>query len=95
MSCYRNVYDKQREMLELQAAHRRLEAARAIKQVNAKTERGKKRGIAFVSLFAAAKQLVDNHPKRFPYLEYAVRGIEKDNLAPPLENTQIGATRHA
>lgn len=47
--------------------------------------RADRRGLAFVSLFAAAKQLVDNHPKRFPYLEYNVRLIERDGLAPPLE----------
>ncbi len=47
-------------------------------------ERAKLRGKSFVFLFAAAKQLVDNHPKRFPYLEQAVREIESNELAPPL-----------
>ncbi len=52
--------------------------------MNAK-ERAKARGLAFVNLFASAKQLVDNHPKRFPYLEYWVREIEANNLAPKVE----------
>ena len=47
-------------------------------------ERAKQRGLLFVQLFAAAKQLVDNHPKRFPYLGYNVREIERLGLAPKL-----------
>ena len=49
------------------------------------TTKSRARGEAFVCLFAAAKQLVDNHPKRFPYLEYWVKDIEKKDLAPKLE----------
>lgn len=48
--------------------------------------RAKQRGEAFVNLYAAAKQLVDNYPKRFPYLEYDVRQIEEKGLVPPLDN---------
>ena len=48
-------------------------------------ERAKERGRLFVQLFAAAKQLVDNYPKRFPYLEYNVKDIEKQGLAPRLD----------
>jgi len=54
-------------------------------EVIAKQERAKARGLAFVSLYAAAKQLVDNFPKRFPYLEYSVKEIERQELAPKLE----------
>jgi hypothetical protein len=64
----------------------RLAAYRA--EVEAKT-RASAREEAFVQLFAAAKQLVDNHPKRFPSvpfrdLEFQVREIESRKLAPPL-----------
>ena len=51
--------------------------------------RAKKRGLAFVNLYAAAKQLADNYPKRFPYLEYQVRLIENEGLAPKLEERKI------
>ena len=36
--------------------------------------KAKMRGKAFVLLFQSAKQLVDNYPDRFPYLEYDVSG---------------------
>ena len=49
-----------------------------------KNERAKMRGTAFILLYAAAKQLVDNHPKRFPYLGYVVKEIEQLNLAPKI-----------
>jgi len=61
---------------------RRLEA-----EILAKQERAKARGLAFVNLYAAAKQLVDNFPKRFPYLEQSVKDIEAKELAPPLERS--------
>lgn len=47
-------------------------------------ERAKLRGRLFVLLYAAAKQLTDNHPKHFPYLEATVLEIEKASLVPPL-----------
>ena len=44
---------------------------------------------AFVELYAAAKQLVYNHPKRFPYFEYWVKHVlEPFELAPPIERTK-------
>jgi hypothetical protein len=49
--------------------------------------RGELRGRSYCRLYAAAKQLVDNHPKRFPYLEQEVKHIEALELAPPLERT--------
>lgn len=55
------------------------------------SKNAKLRGKLFVHLFAAAKQLVDNHPKRFPYLEQAVKEIEENKLAPPLERSNYEA----
>lgn len=52
------------------------------KRVMEKVTIAKQRGIAFVRLFSAAKQLVDGNPGRFPYLEYDVRYIERNGLAP-------------
>ncbi len=52
----------------------------------ARFKRAQLRGKKFVELFQAAKQLVDNFPGRFPYLEYDVREIELHNLAPKVEN---------
>ena len=49
------------------------------------TAKSKKRGLAFVSLYAAAKQIVSQCPKRYPYLEYWINEIEKDNLAPRID----------
>lgn len=48
--------------------------------------RSKARGKAFVLLFSSAKQLVDNFPGRFPYLEYDVKEIERLGLAPKVDN---------
>lgn len=64
-----------------------LEDARKFEDWNDSQDRkvkAKKRGAAFVNLFVAAKQLVDAYPKRFPYLEQRVRGIEEDKLAPQI-----------
>ena len=47
-------------------------------------ERSSMRELMFVRLFASAKQLIDNHPRRFPYLEYDVLEIERLGLAPKL-----------
>lgn len=52
-------------------------------------DRARQMGLSFVSLYAAAKQLVDNYPKRFPYLEYNVKQIELLNLAPKLDNGKL------
>ena len=69
-----------------------LEDARIFDRWNAMQDKSKdlsrNRGLAFVSLFAASKQLVDNFPKRYPYLEYWVRWTEKEGLAPKLEREE-------
>lgn len=59
-----------------------------IKEAEEKVKRAKQRGEAFVSLYAASKQLVDNYPKRYPYLQYWVEQIEQLNLAPKLDTKE-------
>lgn len=49
-----------------------------------RVERAKQCDLLFVQLFAAAKQLADNFPNRFPYLEHNVREIERLDLVPKL-----------
>lgn len=58
--------------------------AKVINEAEQQRYIAKERGRLFVQLFAAAKQLVDNHPKRFPYLEFNVKEIEAKGLAPKL-----------
>ena len=50
-----------------------------------KAARARQRGVAFVRLFQSAKQLVDNFPGRYPYLEFDVKEIERLGLAPTVE----------
>ena len=62
-----------------------------IAEAESKAARAKQRGECFVGLFAAAKQLTDNFPKRFPYLQHQVDQIEQLNLAPKLEDSQYAS----
>ena len=54
----------------------------------ARVMRARQRGQLFVQLYAAAKQLTDNYPKRFPYLEYNIKEIELLKLVPKIDRTQ-------
>ena len=77
MACYRESFAADENCFHCGVNHRR------------NTLRSKQRGLAFVNLYAAAKQLADNYPKRFSYLEYQVRLIENEGLAPKLEERKI------
>lgn len=61
------------------------------KEAEDKTKRAKLRGECFVGLYAAAKLLTDNHPKRFPYLQHRIKEIESNNLVPKLEDLRYVA----
>ena len=50
-----------------------------------KHERALNRGKAFVHLYAASRELVNEYPDRYPYLQYWVDQIRQLNLAPKVK----------
>lgn len=56
----------------------------------AKQQRAKDRGRCFVNLYASAKQLTTNYPKRFPYLEQDIKEIERLGLVPAIDRQGAG-----